>query len=77
MVSNSACIKARPTKSSSLLFLWQPLSCKCISLPSRQKVLCVDPSEDFDQLANQAGPAGLVARTQSCPVITVELLVEQ
>src|SRR5882724_13528740 len=45
--------------------------------PALQKRLGVQIPEDPDQPGDEARPAGLVARSQSRPVVTVEVFVEE
>src|ERR1700751_4584628 len=50
---------------------------KSAGLADLQILIRVETAEQFDQFGDQAGPAGLVACSQSSAVITVEVLEEQ
>src|SRR6266576_2500579 len=47
------------------------------SLAGRKVAFRVEPAEDLDKLRNGASPAGLVAGSQACSVVTIEVLEEE
>src|ERR1700745_67774 len=42
-----------------------------------EELLCVEAAEQFDQFSHQAGPSGLMTGSETCSIVTVEVLVEQ
>ena len=42
-----------------------------------QNALCVDPPEDVHDNSDRAGPPCLVAGAETCPIVAVEIFVEQ
>jgi hypothetical protein len=70
-VPEKSCVSPRTAD----LFLHQTLHQSL--LRGQQRVATLDATKKVQQPCNRAGPAGLVARPDACPVVAVEVLVEQ